>query len=157
MGQFSICKLKWDLLRTSVTACTFDENTFSAPFENGNLKRNFTREFVYKPLMGCSLFSNSHFQMGITVMGFAEHFGQGLKEIDSSCIYPFFSDWIWIFIRNFSVMSRRKSHQAPFISNVSKANLTLKCAKWRVTIFSTAMHASKGCRLSGISRTSILL
>ena len=26
--------------------------------------------------MGCSLFSNSHFQMGVTVMGFAEHFGQ---------------------------------------------------------------------------------
>ena len=25
--------------------------------------------------MGYSLFSNSHFQMGVTVMGFAEHFG----------------------------------------------------------------------------------
>ena len=25
--------------------------------------------------MGCSLFSNSHFQMGVTVMGIAEHFG----------------------------------------------------------------------------------
>ena len=32
MGQFLICKLKWDLLRTSVTACTIDKNTFSAPF-----------------------------------------------------------------------------------------------------------------------------
>ena len=32
MGQFPICKLKWDLLRTSITACTIDENTFSAPF-----------------------------------------------------------------------------------------------------------------------------
>ena len=32
MGQFPICKLKWDLLRTSVTACTIDKNTFSAPF-----------------------------------------------------------------------------------------------------------------------------
>jgi len=32
MGQFPICKLKWDLLRSSVTACTIDENTFSAPF-----------------------------------------------------------------------------------------------------------------------------
>ena len=31
MGQFPICKLEWDLLRTSVTACTIDENTFSAP------------------------------------------------------------------------------------------------------------------------------
>ena len=25
--------------------------------------------------MGCSLFSNSHLQMGVTVMGFAKHFG----------------------------------------------------------------------------------
>ena len=32
MGQFPICKLKWDLLRTSVTACTMNKNTFSAPF-----------------------------------------------------------------------------------------------------------------------------
>ena len=32
MGQFPICKLKWDLLRTSLTACTIDRNTFSAPF-----------------------------------------------------------------------------------------------------------------------------
>ena len=26
--------------------------------------------------MGCSPFANSRFQMGVTVMGFAEHFGQ---------------------------------------------------------------------------------
>ena len=29
--------------------------------------------------MGCSLFSNYHFQMGVTVMGFAEDFGLYLK------------------------------------------------------------------------------
>ena len=80
MGQFPICKLKWNFLRTSVTACTIDENIFSAPFasllsENGNLKRNFSKKVLYNPLMGCSLFSNSHLQMGVTVIGFAEHFG----------------------------------------------------------------------------------
>ena len=32
MGQFPICKLKWDFLRTSVRACTIDKITFSAPF-----------------------------------------------------------------------------------------------------------------------------
>ena len=32
MGQFPVCKLKWDLLRTSVTACSIDKNTFIAPF-----------------------------------------------------------------------------------------------------------------------------
>ena len=31
MRQSSICKLKWDLLRTSVTACTINKNTFYAP------------------------------------------------------------------------------------------------------------------------------
>ena len=29
--------------------------------------------------MGCSPFANSHFQMGVTVMGFAEHFGLSIK------------------------------------------------------------------------------
>ena len=33
MGQFPLCKLKWALLRTSVTACTTDKNTFYNPFE----------------------------------------------------------------------------------------------------------------------------
>ena len=32
MGQFPICKLKWDLLRTFVTACTIDKETFSGIF-----------------------------------------------------------------------------------------------------------------------------
>ena len=32
MWQFPICKLKWDLLRTSVTSYKIDKNTFSAPF-----------------------------------------------------------------------------------------------------------------------------
>ena len=80
MGQFSICKLKWDFLRTSVTPCAIDENTFFCPIwnllcENGILKSHLSKKFVYKPLMGHSLFSNSHFQMGVTVIGFAEHFG----------------------------------------------------------------------------------
>ena len=32
MGKFPICKLKWGLLRTPVTACTIDKNTLSALF-----------------------------------------------------------------------------------------------------------------------------
>ena len=43
--------------------------------ENRNLKRNFSKKGLYNPLMVCFLFSNYHFQMGVTVMGFAEHFG----------------------------------------------------------------------------------
>jgi len=35
---------------------------------------------MYKSLMGCSLFSNSHFHMGVTVMGLAEHFGHCLGK-----------------------------------------------------------------------------
>ena len=40
--------------------------------------------------MGCYPFANSHFQMGVTVMGFAEHFGhcmtlyiKGVSKIQS--------------------------------------------------------------------------
>ena len=43
--------------------------------ENGNLKRNFSKKVLYNPLMGYFLFLNFHFQMGIAVMGFVEHFG----------------------------------------------------------------------------------
>ena len=80
MGQFRICKLKWELLRTSITACTIIKDTFSARFgifylRTEILKEIFQKKVLYNPLMGCSLFSNSHFQMGVTVMGFADHFG----------------------------------------------------------------------------------
>ena len=34
--------------------------------------------------MGYSLFSNSHFKMGVTIMGFAEHFGLGLSKVVDS-------------------------------------------------------------------------
>ena len=77
MGQFLICKQKWDLLRTSVTACTIDENTLSAPFGIFNVRTEIWKEIFPKQTHNwVLLFSNSHFQMGVTVMGFAEHFGQ---------------------------------------------------------------------------------
>ena len=42
---------------------------------------------MYKHLMGCSLFSTPHFQMGVTVMGFAEHFGLNVFKV---LLYIFF-------------------------------------------------------------------
>ena len=48
MGQFPICKLKWDLLRTSVTACTFDKNTFSAPFGIFYVRTEIWKEIFQK-------------------------------------------------------------------------------------------------------------
>ena len=52
---------------------------FLPHFESFMWERNFEKIFFKKShiqtLMGYSLFSNSHFQMGFTVMGFAEHFG----------------------------------------------------------------------------------
>ena len=38
-------------------------------------EKKISKKILYNPLMGCSLFANSRFQMGVTVMGFAEHFG----------------------------------------------------------------------------------
>ena len=48
MGQFPICKLKWDLLRTSITACTIDENTFSVPFGIFYVRREIWKEIFQK-------------------------------------------------------------------------------------------------------------
>ena len=45
-------------------------------FEN-----NFFKKILYNPLMGCSSFANYCFQMGVTVMGFAEHFGLWLLTL----------------------------------------------------------------------------
>jgi len=80
MGQYPIGKLKWDFLRTSITAFIIDKNMFSAPFgiflyENGNFRKEILKNILCNPPMGCFTFANSHFQMGVTVMGFAEDFG----------------------------------------------------------------------------------
>ena len=48
MGQFPMYKLKWDLLRTSVTACTIDKNTFFAPFEIFYVRTEIWKEFFQK-------------------------------------------------------------------------------------------------------------
>ena len=48
MGRFPIYKLKWDLLRTSITACTIDKNTFSAPFEIFYVRTEILKEIFQK-------------------------------------------------------------------------------------------------------------
>ena len=48
MGQFPICKLKWDLFRTSVTACTIDENISPAPFGIFYVKTEIWKESFQK-------------------------------------------------------------------------------------------------------------
>ena len=59
MGQFPICKLKWDFLRTSVVACIINENIFSAPFgifymRTDILKKKFQEIFYTNPQWGTS-------------------------------------------------------------------------------------------------------
>ena len=97
-GQFPICKQKWDLLRTSVAACTINRYIFCCIWnlisENGNLNRKFSKKVQYDPPMGCSPFSNLHFQMGVTLMGFAEDFGHGKNFWVKS--------WGWVMIQLFS-------------------------------------------------------
>ena len=48
MGQYPICKLKWDFLRTSFTACTNDKNVFSAPFGIFYVKTEIWNKFFQK-------------------------------------------------------------------------------------------------------------
>ena len=42
---------------------------------NISISKSFSKKVLYNLLMGCLSFSNYHFQMGVTVMGFAEDFG----------------------------------------------------------------------------------
>ena len=46
--MLSICKLKWDMLRTSVTAFTIDKNTFSAPFGIFYVRTEIWKEIFQK-------------------------------------------------------------------------------------------------------------
>ena len=39
----------------------------------------FFKKILHNSLMGCSPFANYRFKMGITVIGFAEHFGQEIE------------------------------------------------------------------------------
>ena len=48
MGQFPICKLRWDLLRTSVTAGSIHKNTFSASFGIFYLKTQIWKQIFQK-------------------------------------------------------------------------------------------------------------
>ena len=67
MGEFSICKLKWDLFRTSVTTWTIDKNTFSAPFGiffvKTAIRKDFFRKSLIQPPNGVQSFENFHFQI----------------------------------------------------------------------------------------------
>ena len=79
-GAISHLQNDWDLLRTSVTAGKIDEIHFLPHLESFMWEEKFEK-VLYNSLMGCSLFSNYHFQMGFTVIGFAEHFGQWYLEM----------------------------------------------------------------------------
>ena len=79
-------------MRTSITAYTNNKDMFSTPFgifyvRTEIWKEIFQKKVAYNSLMACSLLSNYHFKMGVTVMGLVKHFGQ--------CHFP--SLWRWIF------------------------------------------------------------
>ena len=45
--------------------------------------------------MGCFPFANYHFQMGVTVMGFEEHFGKNFTGIEEKILkIPFLNNGI---------------------------------------------------------------
>ena len=79
MGQFPICKLKWDLLRTSITACTIDKNTFSAPFGIFYVRMEVWKEIFQKKDVhtpnGVLLIFKLPFLNGSFRNGVCKHFG----------------------------------------------------------------------------------
>ena len=46
-------------------------------------EKKFFKKIIYNALMGCSLFSNSHFQMGVTIMGLQSTFGLVMQFLDN--------------------------------------------------------------------------
>ena len=80
--QWEWGKLKWDLLRTSVTACTIDKNAFSAPFGIFYVKTEIWEQIFQKKFY----LNPSRFQMGVTVKGFPEHFGQCFVKTSGICL-----------------------------------------------------------------------
>ena len=50
-------------------------------YEKGNFKKEISKNILCNPPMGCFPFANSRFQMGVTVMGFAEDFGHWLLKL----------------------------------------------------------------------------
>ena len=51
-GAFPICKLIWNLLKTSVTAYTIDRNTCSAPFGIFNVRTEIWKGIIQKKSFG---------------------------------------------------------------------------------------------------------
>ena len=78
--------------------------------------------------MGCSLFSNSHFEMGVTVMGVAEHFGHtGLVSQNNFChikavsenkkdVYSKYSRILYLFFNRYACFLSLKPHFEPILS-----------------------------------------
>ena len=58
------------------------------------MKKEISKNILYNPPIGCFPFANSRFQMGVTVMGFAEDFGHSLQ------IGPC---WVWWYCRWYSL------------------------------------------------------
>ena len=52
--------------------------------------RSYLRPWMlHNPLMECSTLTNYHFQMGVTIMGFAEHSGPGLNPVTNNSKFLF--------------------------------------------------------------------
>ena len=107
MGQLSICNwngICWGLLFQLVQLIKIH---FLPHLESFMWKRKFEKKFFKKSPLGYSPFANYHLQMGVTVLGFAEHFGP-------------------ILIRNFvksafnSCKPSMKSHPEHIISNTDE-------------------------------------
>ena len=90
--------------------------------------------------MGCSPFANSHFQMGVTVMGFAEHFGLhlggGISRISDSTL-NFVSD---SFLRN----AQEEIVSVSFLVKVTGlSDEALNFVKYFGTVFDSAIGSEK--------------
>ena len=96
-GVLPICKLKWDFLRTSVTACIIHKNIFSAPFGIFYMRTEIWKKKFQKISYTTPQWGASHLQTPVSKW---ELPWWGLQStLGCISLYCFLIDWncFWIF------------------------------------------------------------
>ena len=116
MGQFPICKLKWDLFRTSVTACTIDKTIFSAQFGIFYVKKEIWEQIFQERSYKTPKWGTSHLQTTISKWdlpqwGLQSSFGYVCSQNSWCCI-------IGNMIKQWCVTSHKTSEQVFYFGSL---------------------------------------
>ena len=99
---------------------------------------------LYNPLIGCSPLANYHFQMGVTIIGFAEYSGPGLNPVtnNSKFLFSFISLLFWSCSAYFAYSFNKSIHKC-IMKNLSKNWWVLEGLEPRTTDPKSSMFAPR--------------